>query len=954
MSDMLGGSFGSPIKGEPLTTIHARESFFGKARKTEKELEWIHGNTPWVMLRSGVDTPQGGTQTAKNYAMKGGTTSWPQVKGQMFGTGGSRWGGYKITNFDQGFRPEPGLMSVSAKSRDTLGMVLEATVNFRVWSLEDLEAMDQIYFKPGFPILLEWGHSMYISPSGNCVGVWEEKPFLDDSVFYTQQTFADLNEKIQERREKYPNYEAIFGLITNFSYSVQKDGSYDCSLKALSMGSVLEGLKLRTSSDFTVDNSEKQDENVDYITSVYHTILEAFQKYKWEKKTQSLPSAPGGDPKLPRHKHPAENTRALLAKDKKAGWFDGVAAWSSYDKVQAPPEELESFLVLAQKSAIKRKPLLGIFRRGSKDDMQFYVKLRDLLTIFNGVNSDNGTVLWDLNSKHRYVTCPEHISLNPGIVVLPKQASGEFAECIVPENFKCLSTQDSWNAPNNRSDQILNLWINFGGFVDIVGKNIDSEGQGFTLQNALETLLVEVQKALGNVNNFGLHYNDSYRVWSIVDRNEVMQETEESPSSLRITGLNNTVTGFNIETKITSNMANEMCILAQNPKAGSTNGENEHEKRMVFWGENCTSRFTYPNNGPNGSDGSVGEEDFNSVKKKLKFIYEALAGDQSMGNNDGSYREGAGNVYSECQLAGENYIKKMIAKHLEDGDTGEGNVPQNGLIPINANITLLGIGRFVIGSVFKLDQKLLPTKYSKSWGYVVTGISHKVDQKGWWTEVTTTGYLLNEAFSGGSLKSGGSSSSSLGSNPSTPQAPAETAEEQETMENEKSDLFLNYFKAHYVVTPEHLCARGTRCLAWGYVDGKNGIQRTKNGGSFDAESGKFASTLPPSYSSVYNATGLTKAELVSYLANNSNFKPGDVVRYYHTNYIGGPWVKSGGGAQERHAQFFVGPGHWETDRVRNYGGSFVYNSKGATRYWTIDVYRTSAPMHSDWKGIGSR
>ena len=198
MSDMLGGSFGSPIKGEPLTTIHARESFFGKARKTEKELEWIHGNTPWVMLRSGVDTPQGGTQTAKNCAMKGGTTSWPQVKGQMFGTGGSRWGGYKITNFDQGFRPEPGLMSVSAKSRDTLGMVLEATVNFRVWSLEDLEAMDQVYFKPGFPILLEWGHSMYISPSGNCVGVWEEKPFLDDSVFYTQQTFADLNEKIQE------------------------------------------------------------------------------------------------------------------------------------------------------------------------------------------------------------------------------------------------------------------------------------------------------------------------------------------------------------------------------------------------------------------------------------------------------------------------------------------------------------------------------------------------------------------------------------------------------------------------------------------------------------------------------------------------------------------------------------------------------------------------------------
>ena len=38
MSDMLGGSFGSPVSKELIDLIKARENLFGKERKTEKEL----------------------------------------------------------------------------------------------------------------------------------------------------------------------------------------------------------------------------------------------------------------------------------------------------------------------------------------------------------------------------------------------------------------------------------------------------------------------------------------------------------------------------------------------------------------------------------------------------------------------------------------------------------------------------------------------------------------------------------------------------------------------------------------------------------------------------------------------------------------------------------------------------------------------------------------------------
>lgn len=952
MSDMLGGSFGSPVSKELIDLIKARENLFGKERKTEKELEWIHGNTAWVMLRSGVDTPQGGSQTARRYAMKGGTTSWPQVKGQMFGSGGTSWGGYKLVAFDQGIRPCPGLISLTAKSRDTYGLTLEVNLSFKVWSLEDLSAMDQVYFKPGYPVLLEWGHTMYVDRSGNCVGVWEEKPYVDDSVFYTEQSFADIEKIVQDKRKQYPNYEAVIGLITNFSYSVQKDGSYDCTLKALSKGSVLEGLKLRTGSDFSKDETDKQDENVTYLTSVYHLLLEALAKYKWEKKVGPLPSQVGGDPNPPLYIRPAEDVSKQLNEDEGVSvWYSAKSAWSAFNKAQGPPDSLQDFLVAGIKANVPRK---FMFR---KTDVQFYVKLRDLLTLLNGVNSGNGYIQWDLNSKNRYVTFPEHASLNPGVAVLPKQPEGLLSECILPTIFLTLTTQDSWGGPNNRADQILNIWINFGSFTDLVTAEIENNSEEFTILKTLEKFLGEIQKALGNVNNFGLHYNESEGVFSIVDRNEVAEETIDEPGSIRITGLNNTVSAFNIQTKISSNMANELSIMAQNPRKQKTDGENEHEQRLVYWGEGCTPRFTCPSDGA-PEEGSVRtsadtSEDFSSLKTKLVKIYKALSGKASgLGRNTGSYRESADTIYGEIQLAGENYFKKIVAQNLDSFNTGEDTVQQNGLIPINATITLMGIGHFIVGSIFKLDQHLLPVKYSRRWGYVITAIEHKVDQKGWITTVTTTGYLLNQGKAGGTVSSG-PTSTSIKSKPKAgvkKQPPVEQEPKNNMDDSKKTDLFLNYFQSHYPPTSGK-CGRGTRCLAWGYVNGKAGIDQTKNGGANHASDPAFGSCLPSSYTRVVHKEGLTKEEVRAYLGNSANVQTGDVATYYHTEFPGGPWVSTGG--SERHAQFYTGGGKWETDVKGNYGTCFVYGKK-SQRYWTLNLYRTTSKLHSDWSGMGSR
>ena len=54
---MSNCSFVAGIDPRVVNQIHVREEKFGKSPKTDKELMIIHGNCPWVVLRSGIDAP---------------------------------------------------------------------------------------------------------------------------------------------------------------------------------------------------------------------------------------------------------------------------------------------------------------------------------------------------------------------------------------------------------------------------------------------------------------------------------------------------------------------------------------------------------------------------------------------------------------------------------------------------------------------------------------------------------------------------------------------------------------------------------------------------------------------------------------------------------------------------------------------------------------------------------
>ena len=154
---------------------------------------------------------------------------------------------------DYGFVPPPGLISADVKSLNR-GALREATVNLVCHSATQLEIIDQLYLRLGYSMLLEWGNSTYFDNDGNLQAGYDNNNrgiFLQDDT-----TQASLLEEIQKQRvASNGNYDAMHGLVKNFSWNLEKDGSYSITLSLVSVGDVIESIKGNVSHPTTTNSS---------------------------------------------------------------------------------------------------------------------------------------------------------------------------------------------------------------------------------------------------------------------------------------------------------------------------------------------------------------------------------------------------------------------------------------------------------------------------------------------------------------------------------------------------------------------------------------------------------------------------------------------------------------------------------------------------------------------------
>ena len=258
----MAEGIGSPIRKDVVDQIEARKKVVGKTTsRTSDDLLYLNSKTGWVRLSSGVNTiTDEEAQTLLEQKGKLTIKGSNQLAGYNILQGGllepSRWlreGIETSTTYNEGaaynnranstgIRPMPGITAATVVSKNTLGTLREAEVEISVWTLEDFEIIERVYLRPGFTMMLEWGHSMYITNAGEL----RKDIQTVGNKFFKEVSMTQILDEIKQKREQSNfNYEGMIGFVKNIDWSYTPDGCYKCKVKIISAGEILDSLKIR-------------------------------------------------------------------------------------------------------------------------------------------------------------------------------------------------------------------------------------------------------------------------------------------------------------------------------------------------------------------------------------------------------------------------------------------------------------------------------------------------------------------------------------------------------------------------------------------------------------------------------------------------------------------------------------------------------------------------------------
>jgi hypothetical protein len=223
-----GKVIGGPFDEKVLKQLEVRSNLMSKPNRDDNTLRYLASRTGWVKMTSSVQF-KGDDTLAKKYILIGGT----------YGRVGENT--YSTFRNGKGFRPMPGITGVDIKAINKFGLLKEATITYNCWDVGQLEELEQLFMRPGYSVLLEWGHSIYYTTDKNYVST----PQTITSFFKAGTTKEQLYDQIDTLKEQSGyNYDAIYGFIKNFSWSFRADGGYDCVTTLTSIGEIIESLQI--------------------------------------------------------------------------------------------------------------------------------------------------------------------------------------------------------------------------------------------------------------------------------------------------------------------------------------------------------------------------------------------------------------------------------------------------------------------------------------------------------------------------------------------------------------------------------------------------------------------------------------------------------------------------------------------------------------------------------------
>jgi GH24 family phage-related lysozyme (muramidase) len=217
--------------------------------RTPDAIIQANSRNAWIRMTSAVDVSDDKGKLANQYVLLGGVLADKKLRAGVGGQSGaynniSPSGTSYNSNAKAGtagIKPMPGIESIDIKSKSAYGSLREVVVNFKCHNLQQLEDLELLYMRPGYTVLVEWGWAPYLDKNGKIQNNIE----FYDGVLDGNKTREEVwNEIYKLSVKKEHNYEGHYGYVKNYSWSARMDGGYDCSTTIISIGEVMESLKV--------------------------------------------------------------------------------------------------------------------------------------------------------------------------------------------------------------------------------------------------------------------------------------------------------------------------------------------------------------------------------------------------------------------------------------------------------------------------------------------------------------------------------------------------------------------------------------------------------------------------------------------------------------------------------------------------------------------------------------
>jgi len=786
----MGNLVGAPLDEWVQEQIKVRQEVIGDNPGEDrnniidlsKRILHNHNKTSWVRLTSSVNIindkqkvgdfkiPEG-DELAKSFVLFGGVNFNPtNTKGGIVPNQTIMNKLLDASNYSyglgetqtRGYEPIPGIDSVKIRHVNR-GAIRKYNITLKAHNKTQFDLIEKIYLRLGYYMLLEWGHTVYIDDNKELKTSPEYNTPAFNDFFEKGKTDNDIVDRIKENRKTTGgNYDGALFLVSNYSWNLEDDGSYNITLEGISKGGLLGSLLLNSSStkdsnffNYTfpeINNDERTkilktlkytDDDEKKIEIKYQKALGSFLsrgKYQELVNAGAIVESSTNSQSETQQKVIFENdtddNQTVFLDQKRTNLNKRLFSFNQdLENGEWQNENGLSYKVLKKQKLLRLK-----LKNPNNNKNAFYydyIQLGKLLETIKqeyftqkGTDSDNPSYEIDFSNDNGMFTHWFQHSIDPKVCLIPFEYYDtlESTTKTSPSLNNILSQFDGpFRDKNNPyKGNLMNIFVNLE-FIASTLKNVFLPETGeIPFYNFLDEIMYSIQTSLGNINSFYITYTEEsdFPSLKIVDDTIIPGTTEPNESNedyhLRLFGVQPDIEGsfvrnLSTQSKITDKLVTQIAI-------GSTStGVNSSTSLLARWNEGLEDRIkTNPNNSNQDQNNEILERiknTYDNILIFLKDVYENY-------NNPTSVTTAQTNL----QL-------------LLDYDLGiktlNGNIAGKGFIPIDLSLELEGISGMLLFQKLKVDNLILPDSYVNKIDFIIQAMDHTIQNNEWTTTLST-------------------------------------------------------------------------------------------------------------------------------------------------------------------------------------------------------------------------